>query len=129
MKNKHILSIIFIAISSLFFVLAAYLLITKITLHPQLFITTCGEVLKNIQEHVHFNSDGVLSSMILLVTAIGVSLALFQLVRFVVSYRRLHQSQKEEVLPDILKVIIDKHDLPYNFTHLVPASFSFSYSH
>ncbi|KKQ93180.1 MAG: Transcriptional repressor, CopY family, partial [Candidatus Levybacteria bacterium GW2011_GWA1_39_11] len=93
------------------FALGAYLLITKTTLHPQLFITACGEVLKNIQEHVHFNPDGVLSSLILFVTTISVSLALFQLIKFVVSHRRLHRFQAEETLPDNLKTIVSKHDL------------------
>jgi len=111
MKNKHVLPIAFVAISSLVFALGTYLLITKTTFHPQLFITACDEVLKNIQEHVHFNPDGVLSSLILLVTTISVSLALFQLIRFVVSHRRLHRFQAEETLPDSLKETMSKHDL------------------
>ena len=94
------------------FALGAYLLITKTTLHPQLFITACGEVLKNIQEHVHFNPDGVLSSLILFVTIISVSLALFQLIKFVVSHRRLHDFQSVGIFPGNLKTIVRKHDLP-----------------
>jgi len=119
MKNRHALPITFVAISSLVFILGTYLLMTKTTLHPQLFITACGEVLRNIQKHIHFNPDGVLSSLILLVTAIGVSLALFQLVKFIVSHRRLHQFQTEEALPNNLKKIIDKYDLPYNSIEVV----------
>lgn len=111
MKNRHVLPITFVAISSLVFALGAYLLITKTTLHPQLFITACGEVLKNIQEHVHFNPDGVLSSLILFITTISVSLALFQLIKFVVSHRRLHRFQAVETLPDNLKETMSKHDL------------------
>ena len=111
MKNRHVLPITFVAISSLVFALGAYLLITKTTLHPQLFITACGEVLKNIQEHVHFNPDGILSSIILFVASVSVALALFQLVRFMVSHRRLHRFQAEETLPDNLKEIMSKHDL------------------
>jgi beta-lactamase regulating signal transducer with metallopeptidase domain len=112
MKNRHVLPITFVAISSLVFALGAYLLITKTTLHPQLFITACGEVLKNIQEHVHFNPDGVLSSLILFITTISVSLALFQLIKFVVSHRRLHDFQPVEIFPGNLKTIVRKHDLP-----------------
>ena len=112
MKNRHVLPITFVAISSLVFALGAYLLITKTTLHPQLFITACGEVLKNIQEHVHFNPDGVLSSLILFVTIISVSLALFQLIKFVVSHRRLHDFQSVGIFPGNLKTIVRKHDLP-----------------
>jgi len=107
-----VLPITFVAISSLVFALGAYLLITKTTLHPQLFITACGEVLKNIQEHVHFNPDGVLSSLILFVTIISVSLALFQLIKFVVSHRRLHDFQSVGIFPGNLKTIVRKHDLP-----------------
>ena len=101
----------FIFTSIFVFGLGAYLLATKTTLQPQLFITTCGEVLKNIQEHIHFNPDGVLSSAILFVASVSVGLALFQLVRFMVSHRRLHSFQTEEILPDNLKTIVRKYDL------------------
>lgn len=111
MKNRRALPIVFIATSSLAFTLGAHLLVTKTTLHPQFFITACGEVLKNIWEHVHFNPDGVLSSVILFIASISVSLALFQLVRFIVSHKRLRQFQTDEVLPDSLKRIIKKHNV------------------
>lgn len=119
MKNRQVLPITFVATSSLVFALGAYLLVTKTTLHPQFFVTTCGEVLKNIQEHVHFNPDGVLSSLILFVAFIGVSLALIQLVRFFVSHRRLHQFQAVESLPDNLKKIMIKHDIPQSAVSVV----------
>src|SRR3989338_585641 len=99
MKRKISLPLIFVFTSIFVFGLGVYLLATKTTLQPQLFITTCGEVLKNIQEHVHFDPDGVLSSVILFVASVGVALALFQLVRFMISHRRLHRFQAEETLP------------------------------
>jgi beta-lactamase regulating signal transducer with metallopeptidase domain len=111
MKNRLALPITFVSVSSLALALGAYLLATKTTFHPQLFITACGEVLKDIQEHVHFNPDGILSSLILLITAISVSLALFQLVKFIVSHRRLHKFQTQEALTDNLREIINKHNL------------------
>ncbi|RJR28098.1 M56 family peptidase [Candidatus Microgenomates bacterium] len=119
MKSRQILPIVFIATSGLVFILGTYLLVTKTTLHPQLFITACGEILKNIREHVHFNTDGFLSSLILFVTAISVGLALFQLIKFIVSHWRLHQFQPEGVLPDNLRAIISKHDLSNEFVSVV----------
>lgn len=111
MKNRLALPITFISVSSLALALGAYLLKTKTSFHPQLFITACGEVLKDIREHVHFNPDGILSSLILFVTAISVSLALFQLVKFIVSHNRLHKFQTQETLTDNLREIINKHNL------------------
>lgn len=111
MKIKINLLTIFVVVSSTILLLGAYLLATKTSLHPQLFITACGEVLKDIQEHVHFNPDGALSSLILFITAISVSLALFRLVKFIVSHRRLHKFQVEEAPTNNLREIINKHNL------------------
>lgn len=112
MKNRHTLPITFIAVSSLIFVLGMYLLATKTTLHPQFFISVCGEVLRNIQEHVHFNPNGLLSSFILLITAAGICLTITQTVRFILSHRRLSgKIQKTEQLPRILSHIMQEQRL------------------
>ncbi|HEX9817460.1 MAG TPA: M56 family metallopeptidase [Patescibacteria group bacterium] len=111
MKTSHSAPIAFVAASSLAFALGTYLLMTRTAFSPQFFITACGEVLKNIQEHLHFNSDGVLSSLILFTTTIGVGLTLIQLVKFFISYWRLKQFRTEKILPKKLKTIINKHNL------------------
>ena len=111
MKNNIYLPITFITISSFIFGLGAYLLVTKTTLHPQFFITTCGEILKNIREHVHFNPDGALSSLILFVAFISASLALWQLVRFLISHRQLHQLRIIKDVPENLEWVMNKHGL------------------
>jgi beta-lactamase regulating signal transducer with metallopeptidase domain len=102
---------IFVVVSSAIFLLGSYLLATKTSLHPQFFITACGEILKDVGEHIHFNPDGVVSSFVLLIAAVGVGLALRQLVRFLIAHRRLHQLRAIERTPDKLQWIINKHDL------------------
>ena len=111
MKNRRVLPIVFTSISSFIFVLGVYVLAIKTTFNPQFFITTCGEVLRNIQEHVHFNPDGALSFFILFVTAISLSLALLQLIRFIVSNRLLHRFQTEEKLPTNVRELLSKYDV------------------
>lgn len=114
MKIKTNISVTFVVISSVIFLLGAYLLVTKTSLHPQFFITACGEVLKNVSEHVHFNPDGVVSSLVLLVASVGVSLALWQLVRFLLAHRKLHQMKNVSRVPDKLQWVINKHSLKSN---------------
>ena len=109
MKIK--LPTIFVIVSGSVLSLGAYLLATKTSLHPQFFITTCGEVLKNVWEHTHFNPDGVVSSFVLLIAAVGVGLAFRQLVRFLIAHWRLHQLRTIERTPDKLQWIINKHDI------------------
>ncbi len=111
MKIKVNVPAIFIAASSSVILLGAYLLATKTTLHPQFFITTCGEVLKNIREHVHFHPEGIVSSLILLIGSIGSGLALWQLVRFLKAHRQLHHLNIVNEIPDELQKVICKHNL------------------
>jgi hypothetical protein len=111
MKKRIGLPLIFIFTSSFALGLGAFLLVTKTTFHPQFFITTCGEVLKNIQEHVHFSPEGVLSSIILAVAFISFGMTLWQLIRFVISHWRLCQLQIIRNVPGNLEWVINKHDL------------------
>jgi len=112
MKNRHTVPIAFIITTSLVLVLGVYLLATKTTLHPQFFITACGEVFKNITEHVHFNPDGLLSSSILLIAATGITLTITQAIRFVLSHRKLSNRFREtKKLPDKLLDIIQRQQL------------------
>lgn len=111
MKSKISLPFIFVFTSIFALGLGTYLLATKTTLQPQLFITTCGEVLKNIQEHVHFNPEGVLSAVILFVAFIGAGLGLWQLIKFLISRRRLHQLKIMKDVPENLEWVMRKHHL------------------
>lgn len=111
MKSKISLPFIFVFTSVFALGLGTYLLATKTTLQPQLFITTCGEVLKNIQEHVHFNLDGALSAVILFVAFIGAGLGLWQLIKFLISHRRLHQLRIIRDVPENLAWVMRKHHL------------------
>jgi Zn-dependent protease with chaperone function len=111
-RKTHTLPITFTALSAFVFLLGIYVLTTKSTLHPQFFITACGEVLKNVREHVHFNPDGLLSSFILLTTAMGISLTVVQTIRFILSHRRLSSRLgKTEKLPGKLSHIIQRQHL------------------
>ena len=111
MRIKISLPVVFIIASGLFLSLGTYLLATKISLHPQLFITTCGEVLKNIQEYVHVNPNGILSSLILPVAFISASLALWQLVRFLISHWRLHQLRIIKDMSENVIWVMNKYSL------------------
>lgn len=114
MKIKINLLTIFIVVSSTIFLLGAYLLATKTSLHPQFFITACGEILKDVGEHIHFNPDGVVSTLVLLIASISVSLALLQLVRFLIAHRRLHQMKTVNDVSDHLRWVMKKHNLKRN---------------
>jgi len=114
MKIKTNISSIFIVVSSVTFLLEAYLLVSKTSLHLQFLIAACGEVLKNVSEHVHFNPDGVVSSLVLLVAAAGVSLTLWQLIRFLFAHRKLHQMKFVSRVPYKLQWVMNKHSLKRN---------------
>jgi len=111
-KRTYILPVSFVALSSSALILGIYLIATKATLHPQFFITVCGEVLKNVSEHVHFNPDGVLSSLILLITVIGVGLTVIQAVGFILSHKRLSgKLLKADRIPEKLSDVIQEQHL------------------
>lgn len=111
MKIKISLSMIFTIASGLVLVLGTYLIATKVTLHPQLFITTCGEILKNINQHVHFNPNGVVSSFVLLIAFIGTSMTVWRLKMFLSEHRRLNQLKTNDHIPKKLGRIVEKHQL------------------
>lgn len=92
---------------------------TKANLHPQFFITICGEVLRNVREHVHFNPDGVVSSLILLIASISTSLSLWQLMRFISAHWKLHQMKTVSKKLDNLQWVINKHNLGRNMISVV----------
>jgi len=107
-----ILPIGFIIISSFVIFLETYILSNRIGTNLQFLITTCGEVLKNIQEHVHLNLNGFLSSLILFTAAIGIGLAIIQVVRFFISHSCLNAQHKHiDTFPTSLKWVIEKHHL------------------
>lgn len=110
MRIKISLPAVFAIASGSLLVLGAYLLFAKTSLHPQFFITTCGEVLRNVREHVHFNPDGVVSSLVSFIASIGVSLSFWRLMRFLVDHRQLHQLKTTGVVPEKLRKIIHRHN-------------------
>lgn len=132
-NNAFVLPIVFVVASGLVFSLGTYLLATKTTLHPQLFITACGEVLKDIRQHVHFNPEGALSSLILFVAATGLSLTVFQLIKFIVSHRRLANKLSDKTkLPKKLKQIINTHNLghvSFSFVDGKPTAYTIGVFH
>ena len=111
MKIKGSLSTIFIVVSAFVLMLGSYLLATRTSLRPQFFITACVEVLRNVSEHVHFNPDGVVSILILLVAVISTSLAVLQLTKFFTAYRRLLTLKTVNSIPHKLQWVVNKHSL------------------
>lgn len=111
MKIKISIPTIFTIVSGLVFILGMYLLAVKTSLHPKFFIAACGEVLKNISQHVHFNPNGVISSLVLFIASIGASLFLWRLIRFSVDHIWLHQLKTFDQIPEKLRRIINKHDI------------------
>jgi len=114
MKIKTNISVIFIIISSTFFLLGAYLLVAKTSLHFQFFIAACGEVLKNVSKHTHLNPDGVMSSLVLLGVAGGISLTLWKLVKFLSTHSKSRKMKFVSRVPDKLQWVINKHNLQKN---------------
>lgn len=111
MRIKINIPAVFAVVSGFVFLLGTYLLITKTSLHPQFFIAACGEVLKNVSQHVHFNPEGVVSSLVLFIASVGVSLSLWRLTKFLMGHRRLHRLRTVDRIPEKLQKIINKHDL------------------
>lgn len=113
-KRNIILPASFIVISGVTLFLGIYLITTRTSLHLKPFITFCGEVLKNIQDHVHIDSDGAASFLIILASTIGVSLASMQIIRFLRSHKQLLQLHHDEVsLPKKLNRIVNKNNLQH----------------
>lgn len=111
MRIKINIPAVFTVVSGFVFLLGTYLLITKTSLHPQFFIAACGEVLKNVSQHVHFNPEGVVSSLVLFIASVGISLSLWQFIRFLVGHRRLHRLERVDRTPKRLQKIMNKHKL------------------
>ncbi|MCB9826707.1 M48 family metalloprotease [Candidatus Nomurabacteria bacterium] len=111
MKVKTRTQTIFVFMAGLLLVLSAYLLTTKTAFHPQLFVTTCREVLNNVKDHVHFNYDGLASSLTMAIGIIGISLVVKQLARFVVVNTRLKKLTHTTRIPDKLGDILNKHSI------------------
>lgn len=127
-KRTYTLPIIFLTLSGSIFALGAYVLATKTTLHPQFFITVCGEILRNVSEHVHFNPEGLLSSFVLLITVAGISLTIIQTFRFILSHRQLSgRLQKTNNLPGKLSYVIQKQhfqNIPISIVSGRPTAFT-----
>lgn len=97
----------FVVLSSLVFSLGAYVLTNKTTFRLQFFISSCGEALKNITDHVHINPEGLLSFSILLIAIIGISLTIIQVTRFIFSHKRLSGKIRDSAkLPDKLSRVM-----------------------
>jgi len=122
MKTKTNVPAVFTVASSALLLLGVNLLATKTTLHPQFFITTCGEVLKNIRDHVHFNPEGVISSLILLIAFVSLGLTLRQVVRFLIAYKRVHRHTTVDRLPNKLKLVMRKYKLNKNTVLVIAGS-------
>ena len=111
-RNVYVLPLSFISLAGLASILSVYVLAEKTALHPQFFVDTCKEVLRSVQEHIHFNPNGVLSSLILLTTTVGVSLAIIWAIKFVMSHKRLSSRLKDlDELPGKLKWVINRRHL------------------
>lgn len=119
MKIKVSLPTIFVVVSSIIFLLGAYLLATKTSLNPELFIIACGEVLRDINQHVHFNLNGITSSLVLLVAFIGGSLTLRQLAWFSLAHHKLHQIKTISNIPTNLQWVIDRHNIDKTMVSIV----------
>jgi beta-lactamase regulating signal transducer with metallopeptidase domain len=114
MNHKFNISTAFIITSGSVFILGTYLLTTKTSLHPQFIITACGEIVRNIKGHIHFNPDGIVTSLIISVAAVGLGLSLTRLVRFITSHHKLVSLQTIKVLPDNLEWVMKRHQMPRN---------------
>jgi len=112
--NKRIYSLIIVlaAVSVSALLLGVYLLTTKTSVYPQLFIETCAAVFKNITTHLHLNPDGVASSAVLLTSILSAFFVGIQLLRFMISHLQLHfNSGHTHVLPKKLQSIIENRQL------------------
>lgn len=112
MTKKALIPLSFIGLSTLALSLSFYAITAKGSLHPKLFITTCGEILNNIKEHIHFNSEGVMLFIIMSGLLIGIGLSAIYTFRFLVSSKRLRKQLKiVEDIPRKLSWVIRKHQL------------------
>lgn len=113
-KRSLVLSLSLAAISTLTLILAVHLIATKTSLQPQLFFSTCGEILKDIQKHVHINLAGVAPLTILLTALVGIVLAFIQILRFTLSHKQLiKKHQDTNMLSQKLNRVMQKHNLQH----------------
>lgn len=112
MNYKPSRSLIFFATSASTLSLVLYVLVAKTKLHPGFFITACGQVLKNVGEHLHFNPDGLFPSIILLAVAVGIVFSLMRLIAYIKSCQRLDQLPTVGTYPKKLRRILERYHLP-----------------
>lgn len=111
-KSKLILPISFGILSSLVFSLMVYLISVRAKLYSQSFLTTCGEILKDITSHLHINYNSGVTLVLLFIVLVSLLLAVVRVIQFILSYQRLSkQFQDTSDLPRELVSLINKHHL------------------
>ena len=89
-KRTKVLLVILFSIALLAFSLGTYILIMQGSLQPRSFFTTCFEVIKNVQEHIHINTQVIIGAFVIATITISTFLAIFQFINFLFSYYHLN---------------------------------------
>ncbi|RJR15013.1 M56 family peptidase [Candidatus Microgenomates bacterium] len=118
---------LFVITSGLAWLLSMYIVLTKTTLQPRLFITTCGEIFQNVSEHIHINPSGMVSFIVLLTVAIGLSLSFIQFMRFLLAHPLHQKFDKKKQMPKNVRFLVEKHNIQYEIV-LIGQSKRFAYT-
>jgi len=112
-KRTQILLAILLSISLLTFSLGTFILLTRGSLQPSSFLIICFEVVKNVQEHIHINPQGMIGTFIVATISISMFLVLLRFIIFLISYRQLN-TQKSTAIENYkskLDKLLVKHDI------------------
>lgn len=112
-KRTKLLLIIFFSIALLAFSLGTYILINQGGLQPKSFFTTCYEIIKNVQDHIHINSQGVIGGFLIVIITLSMFFITFQFINFLIS--QYYISNKTNYIArgyrSKLNKLLKKHDI------------------
>ena len=88
-KRSNFILGIFFSIALPIFSLGTYILITKGSLRPKSFFTSCFEIIKNVQEHIHLHPQAMLGAFVITIFSISIILVMIRLIAFLISFQYL----------------------------------------
>ncbi|PIY79964.1 MAG: hypothetical protein COY80_05405 [Candidatus Pacebacteria bacterium CG_4_10_14_0_8_um_filter_42_14] len=112
-KRSNFLLGIFFSIALPIFSLGTYILITKGSLRPKSFFTSCFEVIKNVQEHIHLHPQAMLGAFVITIFSISIILVMIRLIAFLISYQHLKALPNDAGKPLNIKLskLLKKHNI------------------
>jgi len=122
MKPSKLLVPLFSLLSTIVAGLTVYLLMTKTFTKTDIFLQTCGELLKDFQNHIQIIPPGFLSTMSLLVALASFSLVTIQTVAYFLAIRKFNAKVCTNNFPNKLNQIISRHKILVGSVELIDST-------